>query len=225
MKRYKHPKTLHLPWSEGLGKGDVVHSPEFCFQDEVVVTEKLDGECTTIYPDGSFHARSLDSKYHNPTQWIVRQIAEHLTIHPNIFPEGWRIVGENLQIQHSISYDKLPAFFLVFNVYNEENVCLDWDYTVRLVRLLDTSTDPNLRIFHVPELYVGPWNEKEIKSCFTGVSHYGGKQEGYVVRKMNAFPYEEYSASTAKFVRKEHVQTEQHWRQGPFVQNKMRSCH
>lgn len=39
---------------------------------EVVVTEKIDGENTTMYPD-HIHARSLDSNHH-PSRNIVKQL-------------------------------------------------------------------------------------------------------------------------------------------------------
>ena len=64
-KYVKFPKISHLPWSEGvdeqtdrvLSHEDVVES----FQGrDVVVTEKMDGENTSMYRD-YVHARSLDS--------------------------------------------------------------------------------------------------------------------------------------------------------------------
>ena len=199
----------------------MVDPDRFFDGEQVVVTEKVDGECTTIYPDGTFHARSTDGQYHNTSQWIVRRIAENVALWPAILPEGWRLVGENLQIQHSIPYNNLTAFFLVFGIYDADNICIEWDQVIHRTRLLDNSTDTNLRIFHVPEIYVGVWDKKKIESCFTGVSLYGGKQEGYVVRKLNSFPWNEHETSTAKFVRKDHVQAH-NWRRGPFTPNQLR---
>ena len=219
MSQYKYPRTFHLPWSEGLSKDDKVLKDTALLEDSVIViTEKMDGECTTIYPDGSFHARSLDSPYHNPTQWVVRKIAERLCHH---IPDDYRVCGENLQITHSIHYEELPAFFLIFGIYNADNVCVGWDETLAWVRRLDVSTDRDIVIRAVPQLYIGPWREDEIRACFTGKSKCGGDQEGYVVRTNNAFPYDEHEIATAKFVRKDHV-TAQHWRAGPFVPNKLR---
>lgn len=47
--RIKYPRTLHLPWSPGRGDDDKVLS-------EGQVEEKLDGENTPIYQDGTCHA-------------------------------------------------------------------------------------------------------------------------------------------------------------------------
>jgi hypothetical protein len=198
--------------------------PDFFFNDEVVVvTEKMDGECTTIYSDGTFHARSLDSKYHNTTQWVVRGIAERILLRSDVIPEGCRIVGENLQIQHAIHYNELPAFFMIFAAYDGNDVCLEWDQIIRITEMLDISTDAFMKIVHVPQLYIGPWDRKEIDACFTGVSCCGGKQEGYIVRKADAFPRSKHEISMAKYVRKDHVQEHAHnWRRGPFVPNKLK---
>lgn len=37
------------------------------------------------------------------------------------------------------------------------------------------------------------------------------KQEGYVVRLTSSFHYKDFSRSAAKFVRKGHVTTNEHW--------------
>ena len=72
----KYPRTWHLPDSPNRGAdGDHVYPDYSSFEGhEVVVTEKLDGENTTIYADGHTHARSLSSGYH-PTRTWVRALA------------------------------------------------------------------------------------------------------------------------------------------------------
>ena len=60
----KYPRTPHLPWSEGAAEDDIVSSDADMFTGmEVVVTEKLDGENTTMTSE-KVHARSLDSRDH-----------------------------------------------------------------------------------------------------------------------------------------------------------------
>ena len=56
----KYPRTPHLPWSPGASDDDVrVADTAMSEGREVVVTEKLDGENTTLYADGgaSIHRR------------------------------------------------------------------------------------------------------------------------------------------------------------------------
>ncbi|HDR6551234.1 TPA: 2'-5' RNA ligase, partial [Bacillus thuringiensis] len=78
-----------------------------------------------------------------------------------------------------------------------------------------------LGLAHVPVLYRGPYNEKVIRSCYNGTSLFGGIQEGYVLRLTDAFHYNDFSKSIGAFVRKDHVQTNQHWMTQAVIQNKL----
>jgi hypothetical protein len=111
----KYPRTFHLPWSQGATDDDKVLSSVKHFEGkEVVISEKKDGENTTIYSDGYCHARSLDSAHHPSRSW-VKSLASSLV---GSIPEGWRICGENLYARHSISYEALPSYFMVFGIYD-----------------------------------------------------------------------------------------------------------
>jgi len=41
---------------------------------------------------------------------------------------------------------------------------------------------------------------------------FGGEQEGYVIRIAETFPEQDFPLNVAKFVRKNHVQTDAHWK-------------
>jgi hypothetical protein len=137
--RTHYPRTPHLPWSPGVAPDDVRAIDLTGLADrDVVVTEKLDGENTTLYPDG-LHARSLESAHHPSRAWVK-------SLHGRIahrIPAGWRICGENLFARHSLAYDDLPSWFVVFSVWAGER-CLDWDGTVRFARRLGLPTPPVL---------------------------------------------------------------------------------
>jgi hypothetical protein len=99
----KYPRTPHLPWSPGASSDDVFLIDTQMFMGKsVVITEKMDGENTTLYPD-HLHARSLDSRHHPSRTWVKQW---HQTLAHDI-PQGWRICGENLYAQHSVSYTQL----------------------------------------------------------------------------------------------------------------------
>lgn len=178
---------------------------------DVVVTEKLDGESTTIYADGYVHARSIDGRGHVSQTW-VRALAARVA---HNIPEGWRICGENVYARHSISYDRLGTFFYVFGIYDENNMCLSWDRMMDWAEVLGFQT--------VPVLYRGEWDEPAVKSCYTGESRVGQESEGYVIRMADSFHYEDFSANVAKFVRANHVQTDIHWKSVPIVPNTLNS--
>lgn len=194
----KYPRTKHLPWSLGATSDDVFLVDTSNFEGrEIVVTEKIDGENTTVHSGGT-HARSVDSGPH-PSRSHMRALAGQVA---HELPDDLRILGENVYATHSIHYTALPAYFLVFGVH-EGDRSLAWDEVVGYASMLGLHT--------VPVLYRGLWDEAAVRACYTGVSRCGGIQEGYVVRLADSFFLDEFSRSVAKFVRKNHVQTDEHW--------------
>ena len=206
MKNYiKYPRTPHLPWSPGVSEDDIrVIDTKHFEGEEIVVTEKMDGENTTLYPD-HLHARSIDSTHH-PSRTQIKRI--HGQIAHDI-PKGWRICGENLQACHSIHYSNLLDYFYVFSIWDENNMALSWEDTIFWCALLKLQEVPTL---------LGPcrWNENKVKTFTLNEE----KQEGYVVRLARSFPFNQFNKSTAKYVRANHVTTDDHWLQQKMIQNK-----
>lgn len=208
MERTKYPRTPHLPWSPGATDDDKVLNDVSQFYDRrVVVTMKMDGESTSIYKDGYVHARSLDSRGGIDRDWVTA-FAQKWCF--NLL-DGWRVCGENLWAEHSIHYDNLKSYFLGFSIWNERNICLSWEDTKEWFEILG--------IKRVPILHDGAFDlgilrdiEKELDP---------NKDEGYVIRIADAFPYSQFKNSIAKYVRADHVQTAKHWRAGSFTPNEL----
>ena len=121
----KFPRTMHLGWSQNLQNNDRrIRNLNSFIGREVVVSKKMDGENTSLYPD-YLHARSTDSKDH-PSRSVIRSI--HGAIRHEI-PRGWRLCGENLYARHSIAY-RLKSYFQLFAIFDDSNHCLSWDDTV-----------------------------------------------------------------------------------------------
>ena len=204
-KYVKYPRTYHLPWSPGLTDDDRMLPSTSVFEGrEVVITEKLDGENTSLYRD-YMHARSLDEDHHESRGWVKRL---HADICWNI-PEGWRICGENVYALHSIAYDDLASYFLVFSIWDETNTCLSWDDTIEYAGVLGLNT--------VPQIYRGLWDESYVRRLESTIDT--SKQEGYTVRIVDSFPYGSFRRSIAKWVRKGHVQTTHNWKMRTVVKN------
>lgn len=200
---FKYPRTFHLPWSEGVTSDDkVLTSIGQFYGKHVTVTEKMDGENTSMYRD-AIHARSLDSRHHISRDWVKGFWA---TIRNDI-PSGWRICGENLYAQHSIRYENLESYFYGFSIWNENNVALSWVETSEWFSLLGITS--------VPVLYSGIWDEEVIRGLWNSASG----SEGYVVRLSDEFAYNDFSKSVAKFVRANHVTTDQHWMNAQITPN------
>jgi hypothetical protein len=205
MQRFKYPRTRHLPWSPGASQDDLIaDSCEAFVGQRVIVTEKMDGENTTLYRDHS-HARSLDSRHHPSRDWLK---GLHGSIAHEI-PEGWRVCGENLYARHSIAYEGLPSYFMVFSVWDANNCCLDWDSTVEWADLLGLAT--------VPILYDGAFDLEWLQALDGELDL--DRREGYVVRLASSFAYADFGASVAKWVRANHVQTDEHWMHQEVVPN------
>ena len=206
MERYKYPRTSHLPYSQGLSDDDThLLSDDFLYNyDKVIVTIKMDGENTTVYPDGFCHARSLDSKHRDYHSWLMQNIQEWCYL----IPEGHRVCGEYLYAKHSIAYNSLPSYFLAFSVW-KDSTCLCWKDTLGIIGSLGINS--------VPVVYEGKYDSSLIKKIANEVVTDG--QEGVVVRNAESFDIKDFSSNVAKFVRKNHVQTDIHWSFGKIECN------
>lgn len=206
----KHPKTYHAPWTQSTTKDDKIHidMSDFVGRD-VIVTLKRDGEQTSIYSDGYYHARSVDSNSHESQSYNRR---ESRCWYYNL-PSGWRVCGENSYAIHTIEYTDLPAFFEVFGIWDERNTCLSWDDTLIYCGVLGIQT--------VPVLHQGIYDEQTIRAIPLDLMC----QEGYVIRLAGSFSYTQFRHATAKFVRPNHVQsTVRNWRRDwrPSMVNSLR---
>lgn len=201
----KYPKTPHLPWSPGVAWDDFSVEPSF--EGKIVITEKMDGENTTMYGD-YIHARSLDMAYHQSRTWIKNL---HAKIAHEI-PDGWRICGENLFAKHAIPYEGLPSFFLVFSIW-DHNTCLSWADTLAYCDVLGLDT--------VPVLFTGTWDnamEKELRAWSLDTTNV----EGYVVRSAGSFTVRDFQKNMAKWVRPNHVTKDtQNWKAKQVVPNSL----
>jgi hypothetical protein len=195
----KFPRICHLPNSPNVGRDDRVLASDEVFNDKlVVVTEKLDGENTTIGTD-FIYARSTDSGSAPWRSWVKKLQGE---IGYKI-PANFRVCGENMQGIHSIVYRSLRSAFYAFMVINWD-IVLDWPDTVRFCK--------ELGLMMVPVIYDGPYNMNAILDAFNDYQKRQPNQvEGFVMRNGAAFLDSNFDRNVAKFVRVNHVQTDEHW--------------
>lgn len=201
IERIKYPRTPHLWWSPGSDADDIgiSESAPLVTSSDVVATIKYDGENTTVYPDGTCHARSANSGPHPSRTWMRGEAAR---IGP-LLPAQWRLCGENLYARHSIGYDDLESWFYAFSFWDhhgDEPVAVDWDTTVEWAQLIDVPA--------VAVIYRGPFDRTALTDAF---APYASDHEGYVVRDAAPIAASDFPTRIAKWVRTNHVRTDRHW--------------
>lgn len=208
MKNSKYPRTLHLPWSENIGSDDKrLSSVEYFLNKPLVITEKIDGSNLCITKDMVYarsHSGSPKHPSFDPAKFLHATIGYQIDSCLSIF-------GEWCFAVHSIEYDSLPGYFLVFHIRIDDlGDWADWDLVVRGARKLGLNT--------VPVLWEGiVTSEQELQTITDSVAHgsstFGREErEGIVVRVRSGFSNELFSKSVAKWVRKDHPKDpDEHW--------------
>lgn len=192
----KYPRTFHLPQSLTKHADDkVLGSVEYLRGAELVVTEKMDGENTTMSRD-KIHARSVDSAVHSSQSW-VRNLWSRIRFD---IPEGVRLCGENMYATHSIFYNDLTSYFYLFGVWDGQTL-LSWDDTVDYAELFGLPTPRVLYRGSDFDAALRAWDlDSEVS-------------EGFVVRQVGEIPLRDFGRCVGKFVRENHVRTPDHgWR-------------
>jgi hypothetical protein len=142
------------------------------------------------------------------------------------------IFGENCYAIHSIKYINLPDHFFVFRIRNKD-MWLSWEETKFYAAMLDMQTVPEIFVRHPESMF--PQNEYEgmLLSTVTGESAFGSvenslfnpksgerviqrcKMEGVVDSNADEYRVSEFKLNVFKYVRKDHVTTDEHWTKSP----------
>ncbi|MBO9477649.1 RNA ligase family protein [Shimia sp. R11_0] len=204
----KYGRTYHLPISPGTTSDDkVMPSLERLQVSDLIITEKMDGENTTIHCGGT-HARSPDSKYHPSRDWL-KAFASGISY--ALAPDE-RIIGENLFAQHSVPYTALPSYFLGFALI-VGNEIQSWDVTI--TRFGELGIQP------VKTLYRGPYRANLFEDMAKKLNT--DTQEGFVARISNGFSETDMPYCMGKYVRANHVQSDSHWSKAELIPNGLKT--
>lgn len=220
----KYPRTPHLFWSKGATNDDkIIKSVECLINVPIVISEKCDGSNVCMEREACY-ART---HAHAPTHASFDAFkAFHAASKQACMPRFMQFFLENMYAVHSISYDALPSYFLLFGIreekqpdWHEPGLWWDWKQVEYWADEFKTST--------VPVLFKGTVkSEKELQDLtedyMNEQSLCGGQREGVVVRVADAFRDEEFPLKVAKNVRKNHVNTSNHWKNQPIVKNKLK---
>jgi hypothetical protein len=215
----KYPRSFHLPWSPGGTSDDKrLDDISALLGSEIVITEKCDGSNLTYTRRNVFSRSHAGPPVHRS---FDRAKATHARL-AHLVSENTSIFCEYCYAVHSIEYDALPDYSLVFGVREDlTGMWWDWDLVVAQAADLGLPT--------VPELFRGTLHsERELQALTEALSSepsaFGGKREGVVVRRVAAFDDAAFSKSLGKWVRRDHVTTDEHWMHQSIKPQRLRSA-
>lgn len=207
----KYPRTYHVPFSPGATKDDKKLKDgwfEYYRGKQIILTEKLDGENSCLCQRGVF-ARSHATETRSPWSinlwgndglyWKVKGFID----------DDLYVFGENLYGEHSIHYNNLKDYFHIFACYNEtRNKWWSWEDVRFTANVMEVPT--------VPVLWKGIAESEDqirelIYQAMNMPSMYGETKEGVVMRITGEFDGDDFPNYVCKYVRANHVQTDEHW--------------
>ncbi len=211
---FRFPHTPHLAWlGENPLRNDKLLSPseaKSLLHSKVLVEEKLDGANIGFSTDPSGHisvqnrgqylSEPFSGQFQKLSAWLAPK-AENIAA---MAADHLILFGEWCAARHSVGYDALQDWFLLFDVYDRKAGKF-WSSRRRnnLADLLD--------IYVVPELYKGKITLAELFDNFLKKSSaYSSTEllEGVVIRRES----EDWLLSRAKLVRSDFSQNiNQHW--------------
>jgi ATP-dependent RNA circularization protein (DNA/RNA ligase family) len=218
---YKFPSTPHLAiLGENVVRGDKVMSEkerDQFLEYELVVEEKVDGANLGISfgPSYSLRAQNRGAYLHDPYSGQWKKLPEWLNSRAEALFEKlsdrYILFGEWCYAQHSVFYDRLPDWFLGFDIYDKANgKFLSFERRNTILR--------QLGIFAVPVISRGYFSLEEIKQLLSNSRFSDEPAEGVYLRLDNS----DWLKKRAKLVRPKYVQAlGEHWSRRVLKPNKL----
>jgi len=224
MELYRFPHTPHLAWlGGGEPRDDKVLSPREASEllaGDLVIEEKLDGANLgfSVTVDGTLQAQNRSHYLTEPYMGQFSRLRSWMPFHENklIKALGSDLIafGEWCAARHSLTYDHLPDWWLLFDVYDRRKQRF-WSTKRRNQWAADFG------IYTVPTLECGKLSLSALKQLLQGVrsTYSTGPLEGVVVRSEN----DAWLKSRAKLVRADFTQNiENHWRTRALEWNRLK---
>ncbi len=223
---FRYPQTPHLAWlGSHVPRDDKVFGSDEAAQileHEVTVEEKLDGANVGISSDpfgelrfqnrGQFLEPPFRGQFARLNGWAT-QYSQRLA---EALGPGLILFGEWLAARHSVKYDKLPDWFVAFDIHDaNENAFWSVPRRDKLAGQIGLPVPPCL--------FRGRTNLSDLKHMvIDGRSRFGDTAlEGLVVRQDDL----RLNQARAKLVRPDFIQSMgQHWRRRAFDWNRISSA-
>ena len=219
---FKFPSTPHLATMPGVDiRGDKVLSEserdEF-LQHDLMVEEKVDGANLGISFDseGNIRAQNRGAYLHLPGSGQWKKLGDWLAPRADTLFEHlsdrFILFGEWCYAQHTVFYDRLPDWFLGFDVYDK-----------RFGRFLSSKRRDDLftkmGVAQVPVLARGHFAYPEVQK-FLSTSKLSDQPAEGIYHRLDQ---DDWLAQRAKLVRPAFIQAvEQHWSRSAIRPNQLR---
>lgn len=222
---FRFPHTPHIRWlADGSARGDKVLSElevADLLSEVVSVEEKIDGANLGISLDDTGHLRVqnrgqfLMEPFRGQFSRLPAWLGQHEHGIRSVLTEDTILFGEWCAAVHSVSYDRLPDWFLLFDVYDRGQHRF---YSVDRRNELGARSGVTV----VPRMHQGKFSVDQLLATLaTHDSHFGSDGlEGLVVRK----DFNGWNVARGKLVKSGFVQAiETHWSRGPLRWNRVSS--
>lgn len=223
---FRFPRTPHLAWlGEGTPRDDKVLSrPETktMLGSDIVAEEKIDGANLGLSLDstGRLRAQHRGQFLKTPYRGQFARLTEWMALHGDDLiahlEPGWIAFGEWCAARHSIHYDRLPDWWILFDLYYEE----DSSFATTEAR---NKFGKDVGLATVIELFRGHATMASLRQLLTStLSRYrDGPLEGIVIRSESPIRLR----ARAKLVRAEFSQAiDHHWQNRHIEWNRLESA-
>lgn len=222
---FRFPSTPHLAWlaKDGMPRDDKVLSPaeaQALLSGNVVVEEKLDGANLglSLSPDSALRVQNRGQYLSDPHTGQFARLPAWLTQHEpglrTVLRPELMLFGEWCAARHSLGYDALPDWFLLFDVY-DRSIGRFWSTSRRNALAAEAGLST------VPLVSSGLTTLAALKQLLVDTpSRYraGLPLEGVVVRRESG----EWCEARAKLVRPDFTQAiDTHWRKRTIDWNRV----
>lgn len=218
---FKFPSTPHLAPMRGIDiRGDKVltESERTAFlRCELLVEEKVDGANLGISFDreGNIRAQNRGAYLHFPCSGQWKKLDEWVSLRVDVLldhlSDQYILFGEWCYAQHSIFYDRLPDWFLAFDIYDRKSRCF-------LSSARRNSLIERMDICKVPGLACGRFTLPELKKLLSLSKLSDRPAEGIYLRSDRG----DWLEQRAKLVRPAFIQAmEAHWSRSAIMPNRL----
>ncbi len=203
--RLKYPRTPYWPYSPTTGRRDTLHAdPKRFVGRPIVVTEKLDGSNVLIHR-GKVYGRSVADEAANKWMAMVKKHHAWKVTDPDVL-----LYGEDIYGVHSIEYEPIRENE-TFHAFALRDWKGDFGSMAELEQFAAERSIPVVPVIHRGAFASVAKMRGFIQNEHAKQSALGGEREGMVVRIAEGFASAGFAHYVCKSVRKDHVQTDQHW--------------